>query len=294
MRIFTSFLVVIFLGLALVVSADSQDDCLQSCYMYTQTSPCCGCCDNNTQTCHQIPELAACCNPGEGFCGCLSYRAFCEGFVWGGSSASTFGTCYDATNLPDYSCYYDPNPNVWILCSVDTPVPCVAQLYSATPICCEVGDACIYNQTSNQNQCIKPTTCGGQTCLVGDGCCDTITSATPVCYNTTTTDCTSIPTGGDFLCPKGYLACPVAAGVGCYDPQTSTCLQDSEENYFICPTGNELCNDGCYDPAVYACAPNGSGENTLCPAGNFACGAACYLPSAYCCSAGNLQEAGTC
>jgi len=265
-------------------------DCLSSC-AYDASNPCCGCCDNSTQTCHQIPEFATCCDPGEAFCGCLSFRAFCQGIVWGGSSASPFGTCYPTANLPSYSCGYMPAPNAWILCSIDQPVPCFASSF-ATPVCCGNDDTCTYNAATNLNECIAPVVCGGQTCLPGDGCCNT---ATPVCYNTTDTDCTTIPTGGNFLCPKGDLSCPVAAGVGCYDPSTSECAQNAAGAYYICPSGNQVCNDGCYDPSVYACAADGQGGYALCPAAApLKCGQACYSSSSYCCSNGSLAPAGTC
>src|SRR4051794_3428010 len=121
------FLLLLLL-LSIFCTAQIAEECTFSCAQnYTfptdRPTPCCGCCPSSQ--CHEIPELTTCCPSNHSFCGCLSYRAFCVGGIFGSNTTtSPFGTCYDPSHADTGSCYYNPGPNMWIVCPMD---------YSACP-----------------------------------------------------------------------------------------------------------------------------------------------------------------
>jgi len=204
-----------------IISAQTQSQCLENCLVSsenTQTDNCCGCC-GSTQSCHQIAEQAVCCDAGQSYCGCLSSRAFCDGDVWGSSTASSiWGVCYNASA---YNCLYNPGPNMWVLCPTATfPQTCAASSSSsALPVCCESASTCasgLATGLGNINYCTG--TCGDLSCASGQGCC--VDNATGHrCYDVTLDSCSADAAGGYTLCPLGYEGCAGA----CYNSTDYCC-----------------------------------------------------------------------
>eukprot|EP01117_Protostelium_nocturnum_P018879 TRINITY_DN7998_c0_g1_i1.p1 TRINITY_DN7998_c0_g1~~TRINITY_DN7998_c0_g1_i1.p1 ORF type:complete len:228 (+),score=20.81 TRINITY_DN7998_c0_g1_i1:313-996(+) len=196
-----------------------NEDCLEDCP--TSNSTCCNCCDGGS-TCNGDLIQRLCCPAGAAFCGCLSDRAFCSGYVYesnGMGSKSPFGTCFDPSDPKTSKCDYEPAPNLWIVCPLNF-TSCKSRSFFS---CCSPSEECTTTVSDDIPHCNSkipnsecPESCGNQPC-----CDDQRLGLT--CYNPHTHHCVKdVPSGLDTLCGIKDGAC----GHWCYDATAYACNND--------------------------------------------------------------------